>query len=639
MARGGLVMKSFASSLFVAALLILPSPMLAEGENTYLIHASEEQLKGIQEQFGPALTDYEEVPLLEMELSDSEKADLEEKFSSAEIYPNREYEVAADVAPTSFTITKSTPAESTPYTGKGVRVAVLDTGVDTEHPDLVVKGGICTAEECAPGISYDDNFGHGTHVAGIISGKKNSSGIIGMAPNVELYAIKAMDREGIGTTAQVTEGVKWAIQNDIDILNLSISISVYDRPLELMLQEAYKQGMLIVSAAGNEGGAAGEDTITYPGKFPSVIAVGAVNNNLTREANSSVGPAMEIAAPGTGIYSSYPKELDIWDAKNDGFVSLTGTSMAAPHITGVLALYKEQHPALANVKLREILQSTVRDLGTAGRDQTFGYGLVQYTKAVSGVPFVETTVSKGRIQMVMKNKALATGWSVSAGDKLVPQVEDGKWIAYRTKGTYVFNATYTNAKGVKVTEPLTVRVALPAFPDVTPANWFAPHISYLFSNNMMSGYSDGSFKPYKEITRGEAMILLGRAQGWDGTKQSTQFPDVGPANSASGYIQSAYELGIVSGFSNGSFKPYQSVTRAEMAMLLHNTYEFSYDASKPMPFSDVTKTMAAYDSIHAITQQGITTGINSTSFGPNQFMNRYSFAVFLARAESPVLFK
>ncbi|MFD1861914.1 S8 family peptidase [Planococcus chinensis] len=632
-------MKSFASSLFVAALLILPSPMLAEGENTYLIHASEEQLKGIQEQFGPALTDYEEVPLLEMELSDSEKADLEKKFSSAEIYPNREYEVAADVAPTSFTITKSTPAESTPYTGKGVRVAVLDTGVDTEHPDLVVKGGICTAEECAPGISYDDNFGHGTHVAGIISGKKNSSGIIGMAPNVELYAIKAMDREGIGTTAQVTEGVKWAIQNDIDILNLSISISVYDRPLELMLQEAYKQGMLIVSAAGNEGGAAGEDTITYPGKFPSVIAVGAVNNNLTREANSSVGPAMEIAAPGTGIYSSYPIELDIWDAKNDGFVSLTGTSMAAPHITGVLALYKEQHPALANVKLREILQSTVRDLGTAGRDQTFGYGLVQYTKAVSGVPFVETTVSKGRIQMIMKNKALASGWSVSSGDNLVPQVEDGKWIAYRTKGTHVFNATYTNAKGVKVTEPLTVRVALPAFPDVTPANWFGPHISYLFSNNMMSGYSDGSFKPYKEITRGEAMILLGRAQGWDGTKQSTQFPDVGPANSASGYIQSAYELGIVSGFSNGSFKPYQSVTRAEMAMLLHNTYEFSYDASKPMPFSDVTKTMAAYDSIHAITQQGITTGINSTSFGPNQFMNRYSFAVFLARAESPVLFK
>lgn len=632
-------MKSFASSLFVAALLILPSPMLAEGENTYLIHASEEQLKGIQEQFGPALTDYEEVPLLEMELSDSEKADLEKKFSSAEIYPNREYEVAADVAPTSFTITKSTPAESTPYTGKGVRVAVLDTGVDTEHPDLVVKGGICTAEECAPGISYDDNFGHGTHVAGIISGKKNSSGIIGMAPNVELYAIKAMDREGIGTTAQVTEGVKWAIQNDIDILNLSISISVYDRPLELMLQEAYKQGMLIVSAAGNEGGAAGEDTITYPGKFPSVIAVGAVNNNLTREANSSVGPAMEIAAPGTGIYSSYPKELDIWDAKNDGFVSLTGTSMAAPHITGVLALYKEQHPALANVKLREILQSTVRDLGTAGRDQTFGYGLVQYTKAVSGVPFVETTVSKGRIQMIMKNKALASGWSVSSGDNLVPQVDDGKWIAYRTKGTHVFNATYTNAKGVKVTEPLTVRVALPAFPDVTPANWFGPHISYLFSNNMMSGYSDGSFKPYKEITRGEAMILLGRAQGWDGTKQSTQFPDVGPANSASGYIQSAYELGIVSGFSNGSFKPYQSVTRAEMAMLLHNTYEFSYDASKPMPFSDVTKTMAAYDSIHAITQQGITTGINSTSFGPNQFMNRYSFAVFLARAESPVLFK
>lgn len=632
-------MKRFTSSLFLAALLILPSPMLAEGENTYLIHAPEEQLSQIQDEFGPALTDFEEVPLLEMELSDTEKAELGQRFASAKIYPNREYEVAADVAPSSFTVTKSTPAQTSPYTGKGVRVAVLDTGVDTEHPDVVVKGGICTAEECAPGISYDDNFGHGTHVAGIISGKKNDFGIIGMAPNVELFAIKAMDSEGIGTTAQVTEGVKWAIQNDIDILNLSISISVYDRPLELMLQEAYKQGMLIVSAAGNEGGAAGTDTVTYPGKFPSVIAVAAVNNDLTKEANSSVGPEIEIAAPGSRIFSSYPKELDTWDEKMDGYLTLTGTSMAAPHVAGILALYKEQHPALSNVKLREILQTTVKDVGPAGRDQTFGFGVVQYTKAVTGVPFVETSVSKGRIQMVMKNKTLASGWSITADGKLLPQVEDGKWIAYRTKGTHLFTAAYTNTKGVKVTEPLSVQVAQPAFPDVTPANWFGPHISYLFSNNMMSGYSDGSFKPYKEITRGEAMILLGRSQGWDGTQQSTQFSDVGPGNSASGYIQSAYELGIVAGFSNGSFKPYQSVTRAEMAMLLHNTYAFAYDASKPMPFSDVKESMAAYDAIHAITQQGITTGISSTSYGPNLFMNRYSFAVFLTRAESPLLFR
>lgn len=632
-------MKSFASSLFVAALLVLPSPILAEGENTYLIHAPEEQLEQIQAQFGQAITDFEEIPLVEMELSDAEKVELSEQFTSAEIFPNREYEVAADVAPSSFSVTKSTPTQTTPYTGKGVRVAVLDTGIDTEHLDLTVKGGVCTAEECAQGIPYDDNFGHGTHVAGIISGDKNGSGIIGMAPNVEMFAIKAMDDNGIGTTAQVTEGVKWAIQNDIDILNLSISISVYDRPLELMLQEAYKQGMLIVSAAGNEGGGAGEDTVTYPGKFPSVIAVAAVNNNLTKETNSSIGPAIEISAPGTQVYSSYPKEFDIWDGKTDGYVTLTGTSMSSPHIAGILALYKEQHPALSNAKLREILQSTVKDLGPAGRDETFGFGIVQYTKAVTNVPFVETTVSKGHIQMAMKNKTLASGWSMTAGDKTLQPVEDGKWVAYRTKGTHNFTITYTNAKGAKVSEPLSIKVAQPAFPDVTTANWFGPHISYLFSNNMMSGYTDGTFKPYKEITRGEAMILLGRAQGWDGTKRSTQFPDVGPINSASGYIQSAYELGIVSGFSSGSFKPYQSVTRAEMAMLLHNTYAFAYDASKPMPFNDVTKQMAAYDAIHAITQQGITNGISSTSYGPNQFMNRYAFAVFLTRAESPLLFK
>ena len=632
-------MKSFASVLFLVILMMMPVHIFADSEDTYMLYASEEELEQIIGKYGSVITDFEEIPLMEIELSDSEKTAIREQFASARIYPNQEYEIAADVASPTFSLTKSAPLQAAPYTGKGVRVAVLDTGIDTEHPDLAVKGGTCTAEKCSAGVPYDDNFGHGTHVAGIIAGKKDGTGIVGMAPNVELYAIKSMDSEGVGTTAQVTEGVKWAIQNNIQILNLSISISVYDRPLELMLQEAYKQGMVIVSAAGNEGGEAGTDTITYPGKFSSVIAVGALKNDLSREPSSSVGPALEISAPGKDVFSSFPIELDIWDEKRDGYATLTGTSMAAPHVAGVLALYKEQHPSMSNVKLREILQSTAKDLGKAGRDESFGFGLAQYTKAVTTVPFIEATVSKGRIQMILKNKTLATDWSLHAGDTALNQVEDGKWVAYRTKGMHAFTFNYTDAKGVKKSDSIAVNVSLPDFPDVTTANWFAPHISYLFSNNMMSGYRDGRFQPYKNITRGEALILLGRAQGWDGTQRGTKFSDVGPSNSASGYIQSAYEQGVVSGFSNGSFKPYQSVTRAEMAMLLYNAYDFAYDASEPMAFKDVSTKMAAYEAIHAITQQEITSGVSATAYGPSNFMNRYAFAVFLARAESPVLFK
>lgn len=632
-------MKSLASVLFLITVMILPSHIFAEDTATYLIHASEEQLEQIKQREGLIIEDYQEVPLLEMELSEKEKADLQKEFSTVEIYPNREYKVAADSVPPSFTATKSTPALTAPYTGKGVRVAVLDTGIDTEHPDLTVAGGVCTAAICSKGVSYDDNFGHGTHVAGIIAAKKNNAGIIGAAPNVELYAIKSLNNLGGGSTAQITKGVEWAIKNKIDILNLSISISINDRPLQLILDEASRQGMLIVSAAGNEGGEDTANTITYPGKYSSVIAVGATNNDLTKEANSSTGPEMEMAAPGLNVYSTFPIELDDQDYVVDGYRMLTGTSMAAPHVTGILAIYKEQHPGLSNYKLREIMQSTAKDLGKKGRDEIFGFGLVQYEKDIKTVPFIDMKVTKGSIEMSLKNGGLAKDWTLSEGGKTMTATSEGKWQTFKTKGTYVFTFNYTDAKGVKKSEKITASVKEPAFPDVTMNAWYAPHISFLYSNNMMSGYKDGTFKPVKEITRGEAMILIGKAQGLNGAKRSTAFNDVSASNTASGYIQSAHEKGIISGFPDGSFKPSQTVTRAEMALLIQAAYNFEADASADMPFLDVHPGMSSYEAIQAITQQEITSGFTATTFEPFKLMNRYTFSVFLAKAENQQYFK
>lgn len=632
-------MKNFACILALFAVLILPSQVFAEETDTYLIHASEKQLEQIKENSGAVTKDFNEVPLLEMELSETDKAALEQKFSTVEIYPDRQYKVAADSVPISFTATKSTPAMAAPYTGKGVRVAILDTGIDTEHPDLKVAGGVCTAAVCSTGVAYDDNFGHGTHVAGIIAAKKNNAGIIGMAPNVEMYAIKALNNKGGGSTAQITKGVEWAIKNNIDILNLSISISVHDKPLQLILDEAYKQGMIIVSAAGNEGGTGTANTITYPGKYSSVIAVGATNDDLTKEENSSIGPEMEMSAPGSNVYSTYPIELDDWDYVVDGYRMMTGTSMAAPHVTGVLALYKEQHPGLSNNKLREIMQTTAKDLGKTGRDEIFGFGLVQYEKDVKTVPFIETKITKGSIELTLKNKDKASAWTLTEGTQPVKELSEGKWQTYKTKGKYTFTLKYTDAKGAKKTETITATVKEPAFPDVTMNAWYAPYISFLYSNNMMSGYLDGTFKPVKEITRGEAMILLGKAQGLDGTKRETVFKDVAANNTASGYIQSAQEKGIVLGFPDGSFKPAQTVTRAEMALLIQNTYKFDVDPSVELPFTDVHPGQASYEAVQAITQEGITTGFTATTFEPFKFMNRYTFSIFLAKAENPVYFK
>ena len=637
--KRGEYMKRLALLMFFLALVGLPTYMYAEETNTYLVYASEQQLEEIKTQFRDVIIEFEEIPLVEIELSDAEKQTLQQQFSTAEIYANHQYETAADVASPSYSTVKSTPAETAPYTGKGIRVAVLDTGIDTDHPDLNVKGGICTAAVCANGIAYDDNFGHGTHVAGILAGLKNNCGIVGVAPGIDLFAIKAMNEQGAGSTAQITKGVEWAIQNEIDILNLSISISINDRPLELMLQKAYEQGMLIVSAAGNEGALVAENSITYPGKFPTVIAVGAVNTNLAKEENSSIGAELEMAAPGTQIYSTYPQELDEWDDKQDGYRKMTGTSMAAPHVTGILALYKEQYPGLSNDKLRSYIQSTAKDLGAAGRDEQFGYGLVQYQKQITTMPYIQTVLNQGGIHMEIKNEHLADDWTLSEAGDILQETAPGKWEIYKTAGTYEFNFSYTDQEGKKVTEALRLKVKEPAFPDVTMSSWYAPHVSYLYSHDMMKGYTDGTFKPRKEITRAEALTLIGRAQGLDGRQRNTTFTDVSFNNSASGYIQSAYETGIINGFPDGSFKPYQSVTRAEMAILIQNTYQFAYDETLHSSFTDVHSRMASYDAIQALTQQGIARGVSSTVFDPASYMNRFSFSVFMARAENQNLFQ
>lgn len=632
-------MKRVGLLTLLFAFLFLPSHIFAEETDTYLIYADESQLEEIKLQYGVVKKEFEELPLVELKLSESEKAALQQQFSSAEIYPNRQYQTAADEVSPTFSMIKSAPKQAAPYTGKGVRVAVLDTGIDTEHPDLKVAGGVCTAAVCASKVPYDDNFGHGTHVAGIIAAQQNNKGIIGLAPNVQLYAIKSLNNKGNGSSAQITKGVEWAIQNKIDILNLSLSISEHDRPLELMLKKAYDNGMVIVSAAGNEGGTGQMDTMTYPGKYASVIAVGAVNNSLTRDENSSIGPTLELAAPGLDIYSTYPKELDDWDYVVDGYRQLSGTSMAAPHVSGVLALYKEQHPGLSNVKLREILQSTAKDLGKAGRDELYGFGLVQFEKEIKTLPLIETKMTKGQIELKLKNKELAKNWKMTEGDAVLKENGAGTWIVYKTKGAYKFTFSYTDAKGTQKTETITANVKEPAFPDVTMKQWYAPHISFLYSNNMMSGYRDGTFKPTKEITRAEAVIMLGKSQGLDGKARKTVFKDVGINNTASGFIQSAYEKGILTGFPDGSFRPTQTVTRAEMALLIQNTYKFEIDPAIKMPFNDVHPEQAAYEAIKAITQRKITNGYTTESFEPSKFMNRYSFSVFLARAENPSLIK
>jgi minor extracellular protease Epr len=250
------------------------------------------------------------------------------------------------------------------YTGKGVKVAIIDTGI-AQHPDLLIAGGKSVVAYTS---SYSDDHGHGTHVAGIVGALQNTTGIVGVAPDVNLYAIKALDSAGSGYLSDVIAGIDWSISSKMDIINMSLGSTFDSFSLKSAVDKAYQSGILVVAAAGNSGTQEGsEDTVNYPAKYSSAIAVGATDSKDVRATFSSTGKTLEVSAPGHSILSTYP---------GGRLVRMSGTSMAAPFVAGQLALLKEAYPTLSANELRVKLQESVIDLGAVGVDSWYGYGRI-----------------------------------------------------------------------------------------------------------------------------------------------------------------------------------------------------------------------------------------------------------------------
>lgn len=253
-------------------------------------------------------------------------------------------------------------------TGKNVKIAILDTGISNTHPDLTVSGGINLIGKSKNNKWSDDN-GHGTHVAGIIAARNNSIGVVGVAPAAQLYAVKVLNSYGNGYISDIIEGIDWAVQNNMDIVSMSLGTTTYSQALNDSTANAYNAGILLIAAAGNNGdGNLSTDDILYPAKFDSVIAVSAIDYNNIAPIWSADGAKIELAAPGIDIYSTW---LD------GGYATKSGTSMAAPFVSGVAALIKSKNLSLNTQEIRDSLAHNAIDLGDPGRDKIYGFGLVQ----------------------------------------------------------------------------------------------------------------------------------------------------------------------------------------------------------------------------------------------------------------------
>ena len=237
-------------------------------------------------------------------------------------------------------------------------IAILDTGIDMNHPDL----NVYAQKTFVAGTSTaNDDNGHGTHVAGIAAAMDNSIGVVGVAPGARLWAVKVLDRSGAGALSDVIAGIDYITghANEIDVVNMSFGCQCDSTALNSAVNNAVSAGITFVAAAGNSG----QDASTFsPASNPNVIAVGAIadsdgrcgglgpstqyGNDDTFATFSNYGPKVTIAAPGVNILSTY---------YGGSYTTLSGTSMAAPHVAGAAALYKASHPNASPADVKSAL--------------------------------------------------------------------------------------------------------------------------------------------------------------------------------------------------------------------------------------------------------------------------------------------
>ena len=267
------------------------------------------------------------------------------------------------------------PAHVANHTGKGIKIAVLDTGIDYHHPELApsYKGGYDFINSDSDPM--DDN-GHGTHVAGILAAAKDGKGIVGIAPDAEIYAVKVSDNRGSGSFSGLVKGIDWSIGHGMDIVTMSITGKGGSMALAKAVQVAYNEhGLVMVAAVGN-----GQGEVLYPAAYEEVIGVGSVTRDGNLSSFSRTGSEVELVAPGTGIKSA---------AIGGDYRLSSGTSMATPLVTGSVALLLGSDEKAwtdtklvngdgrwTNNELREVLRGTAKDLGEGGKDDSFGYGLL-----------------------------------------------------------------------------------------------------------------------------------------------------------------------------------------------------------------------------------------------------------------------
>jgi serine protease len=278
-----------------------------------------------------------------------------------------------------WSVTKLNVAEAWKRsTGAGVTVAVLDSGVDARHPDLaanVLSGYDAITGQAGP--STDGN-GHGTHVAGVIAAVTgNGAGISAIAPDARILPVKVLGADGSGNMSDAAEGIVWAADHGAEVINMSLGTTRRVAAVSTAIAYARTKGVVVVAAAGDSRRSG--SPLSYPAADAGVIAVAATDAGDRYGGYSSAGSHVDVAAPGSGILSTFPTAL------GSAYRSMNGTSTASPHVAAVAAMVRAAGPALTPDQVETVLERSAVDLGAKGFDNDHGNGRIDPVAALDAV--------------------------------------------------------------------------------------------------------------------------------------------------------------------------------------------------------------------------------------------------------------
>lgn len=479
--------------------------------------------------------------------------------------------------------------------GADVVIAVLDTGIARDVPDI--QGRIVDPYSVQYGEewpAWEDIVGHGTQVATIAAAQgDNGIGMAGAAWGLDIMPVHLSDSESFPVSAEL-QGLMWAMDHGADIVNISAG-SLESSALEQeAMQQVREAGVLVVAAAGNGGE---EALVQYPAAYPEVLAVGATDFDDERAGFSSGGEELDMVAPGVALVCYSADDVSYFLDQG------SGTSFAAPLVSGAAGLLLSVDPTLSPGELSTILTSTATDLGTEGWDGDFGWGLLDAAEAVASLesPGETTTTTESASTTTSTESPATTSTTTTTTTTTTTVPPTTTTTASTTTSTTTISTTTTT------TAPSTTTTTIPRtfFSDVEPSHPYYDAIVASARAGVVSGYGDGRFRPDEALTRQQfAKMIMKTLQAPVSEEDVCQFGDVQVSGSGllypDNYVAAAARWGITRGIGGESlrFNPHGLITRAQVVTMVVRGVDHLRVGSLEDPPTEYTPSFGRFSPVH-----------------------------------------